>query len=91
MEDGVQIGPLISKEALEKVEDLMEESKRGGKVVVGGDRHELGGNFYQPTLVVDVKDESSVRGLGGIAGIMVEGEGLGKNQRVDAALLSSAT
>jgi succinate-semialdehyde dehydrogenase/glutarate-semialdehyde dehydrogenase len=64
MEEGVQIGPLISKDALEKVEALMEESKRGGKLVVGGDRHELGGNFYQPTLVVDVKDDSSVRGSG---------------------------
>lgn len=39
-----------------KVSRLVEDSrKKGAKVVVGGKHHELGGNFYEPTLVTDVQ------------------------------------
>lgn len=51
-EDGVSIGPLISAAAIEKVEGLLADSvAKGAAVVVGGQRHELGGQFYQPTVV----------------------------------------
>ena len=61
LDEGVDIGPLVSTDAVAKVEELMEEKRRGGDVVVGGGRHELGGSFFEPTLVVNVKDDSSVR------------------------------
>ncbi len=52
---GVNIGPLISEDAVEKVEELLADSTaKGAKVVEGGQRHAMGGQFYQPTVVVDV-------------------------------------
>ncbi|WP_354069535.1 NAD-dependent succinate-semialdehyde dehydrogenase [Caulobacter sp. 1776] len=52
--EGVTIGPLINDKAIAKVESLVREAVAGGaKVVVGGDRHDLGGLFYQPTVLVD--------------------------------------
>jgi len=52
--EGVVIGPLINDKALAKVESLVREAVAdGAKVVVGGDRHDLGGLFYQPTVLVD--------------------------------------
>jgi succinate-semialdehyde dehydrogenase/glutarate-semialdehyde dehydrogenase len=54
-EEGVNIGPLINEEAVEKVEELLSDSlDKGASLVEGGHRHELGGFFYQPTVVRDV-------------------------------------
>jgi succinate-semialdehyde dehydrogenase/glutarate-semialdehyde dehydrogenase len=53
-DEGVVIGPLINDKAIAKVESLVREAVEGGaKVVVGGERHDLGGLFYQPTVLVD--------------------------------------
>ena len=50
--EGVVIGPLINDKAIVKVEALVREAvAEGAKVVVGGDRHDLGGLFYQPTVL----------------------------------------
>ena len=54
-EAGVNIGPMISPDAIEKVEALLADAKgKGATVVEGGDRHALGGLFYEPTVVSDV-------------------------------------
>ena len=51
-EDGVDIGPLISEDAIEKVQELIADATgKGAKLVVGGERHELGGLYFQPTVV----------------------------------------
>ncbi len=53
--EGVQQGPLINADAVAKVESLVEDAVAGGaRVVVGGRRHELGGTFYEPTVLADV-------------------------------------
>jgi succinate-semialdehyde dehydrogenase/glutarate-semialdehyde dehydrogenase len=55
IEDGVVQGPLIDMNAVEKVEEHINDAvNQGAKVVVGGDRHELGGSYFQPTLLTDV-------------------------------------
>ncbi|QPC44842.1 NAD-dependent succinate-semialdehyde dehydrogenase [Kaustia mangrovi] len=55
MEVGVNIGPLINEQAIEKVERHVADAvANGGEVVVGGHRHELGGNFYEPTVIRNV-------------------------------------
>ncbi len=54
-EEGVTQGPLINDAGLRKVEAHVEDAVAGGaKVLCGGDRHELGGNFFQPTVLTDV-------------------------------------
>ena len=54
-EPGITQGPLIDQGALEKVEALVADAvSRGARVLAGGQRHALGGTFYQPTLLADV-------------------------------------
>lgn len=55
LEDGVQIGPLINADALVKAERHVQDAlKRGGRLLAGGNRHALGGNFFEPTVIADV-------------------------------------
>ncbi len=54
-EAGVAIGPMISADAVNKVEELLDDAvQKGASVLEGGERHELGGFFYQPTVVSGV-------------------------------------
>jgi succinate-semialdehyde dehydrogenase/glutarate-semialdehyde dehydrogenase len=55
---GVTQGPLINEEAVEKAESHVADAvKQGARVIAGGKRHELGGTFYQPTVVRDVTQD----------------------------------
>ncbi|HRI60212.1 MAG TPA: NAD-dependent succinate-semialdehyde dehydrogenase [Saprospiraceae bacterium] len=52
-EQGVNIGPLINTEALEKVTRLVgDASKKGARLLTGG--HAMQGTFYEPTVLADV-------------------------------------
>ncbi len=54
-EAGVAIGPLIDGAAVEKVEAHVEDAvRRGARVLVGGARSSLGGNYFQPTVLAGV-------------------------------------
>jgi succinate-semialdehyde dehydrogenase / glutarate-semialdehyde dehydrogenase len=54
-------GPLIDAKALAKVEEHVADAvAKGARVVHGGKRHALGGNFYQPTVIADVTPEMKV-------------------------------
>ncbi len=56
-----QQGPLINMAAVEKVEEhLADAVSNGARVVVGGNRHALGGTFFEPTLVADVRQDMKV-------------------------------
>lgn len=60
-EDGAQQGPLIDAAAVAKVEEhIADATAKGAKVLVGGQRHALGGTFFEPTLLVDVTPEMKV-------------------------------
>jgi succinate-semialdehyde dehydrogenase/glutarate-semialdehyde dehydrogenase len=49
---GVTQGPLINKEAVEKVEAHVADAlKKGAKATIGGKRHALGGTFFEPTVL----------------------------------------
>ena len=51
-EAGVNVGPMISPSAIQKVEELLEDAvNKGGAVIEGGSRHALGGLFFEPTVV----------------------------------------
>lgn len=52
-EAGVEIGPLIDRKGVKKVEDHIARTlASGGEALIGGQRHELGGGFFQPTVLV---------------------------------------
>ena len=54
LDEGVQQGPLIDEKAVEKVEELIgDATAKGARIVAGGKRHELGGSFFQPTVIAD--------------------------------------
>jgi len=49
---GIEVGPLINPAAVDKVEQLVEGAvAAGAEAVIGGGRADLGGNFYQPTVL----------------------------------------
>ncbi|MGB5310767.1 MAG: NAD-dependent succinate-semialdehyde dehydrogenase, partial [Polyangiales bacterium] len=57
LEDGVTQGPLINEAAVEKVESQIADAVgKGAKIATGGARHELGGTFFQPTVLTDVSE-----------------------------------
>ena len=61
MEDGVTQGPLINADAVAKVEQHIADAKRlGASVLIGGERHELAGNFFQPTILTGVTREAEI-------------------------------
>ncbi len=54
-------GPLIDMAAVEKVEDHVGDAvAKGAKVAAGGGRHELGGTFFEPTVLTGVTTEMAV-------------------------------
>ena len=58
---GVTTGPLITMAAMEKVEEhIADVVAGGGKVVMGGHRHKLGGLFFEPTVVTGVTPQMKV-------------------------------
>ena len=59
--EGTQQGPLINAAAVEKVEEHIADAvAKGGRVVQGGARHDLGGTFFQPTVVADATPDMAV-------------------------------
>jgi succinate-semialdehyde dehydrogenase/glutarate-semialdehyde dehydrogenase len=56
LDKGVQLGPLIDQQAIDKVEQHVQDAvAKGARVMTGGKRHTLGGSFYEPTVLAGVK------------------------------------
>ncbi len=54
-------GPLIDMKAVAKVEEHIADAlDKGARIVVGGKRHELGGSFFEPTVIADATPEMTV-------------------------------
>ena len=61
LQPNVTIGPLIDEKAIAKVQEHIADALgKGARVVTGGKVHELGGNFFQPTILVDVPGDAKV-------------------------------
>jgi succinate-semialdehyde dehydrogenase/glutarate-semialdehyde dehydrogenase len=61
MDEGVTQGPLIDMSAVEKVEEHIADALgKGANVLIGGARHELGGTFFQPTVLTNVTPDMQV-------------------------------
>ncbi len=58
IQSGVEVGPLINESALKKVQSHVNDAKtKGAKILTGGGRHKLGGNFFEPTVVTNVTSD----------------------------------
>ncbi|HCQ8415132.1 TPA: NADP-dependent succinate-semialdehyde dehydrogenase [Klebsiella michiganensis] len=61
LQPNVTIGPLIDEKAIAKVQEHIADALgKGARIVTGGNVHELGGNFFQPTILVDVPGDAKV-------------------------------
>ena len=61
LEAGVTTGPMIDSNALAKVQEHVDDAvSKGAKIAVGGKQPELGGLFYQPTILTGVTSDMMV-------------------------------
>jgi succinate-semialdehyde dehydrogenase/glutarate-semialdehyde dehydrogenase len=61
MQDSVTIGPLVNSGAVRDVDQLVQASvEAGARVALGGGPHELGGCYYQPTVLTEVTSDMAV-------------------------------
>jgi succinate-semialdehyde dehydrogenase/glutarate-semialdehyde dehydrogenase len=72
-EPDVNVGPLIDEQALAKVERHVADAvDRGAELILGGERHERGQTFFQPSVLTGVTASmamSSEETFGPVAGI----------------------
>ena len=73
MEEGVEQGPIIDSQGLDKIERHVADAvSKGAKVLTGGNRHELGGTYYQPTVLANMSSDMMMFGeetFGPVAGL----------------------
>lgn len=61
MDDGVTQAALINRGAADKVMEHIEDALgKGATVITGGQRHERGGSFVQPTLITGVSQDAQL-------------------------------
>jgi succinate-semialdehyde dehydrogenase/glutarate-semialdehyde dehydrogenase len=61
-EEGAEVGPLIDEDQLGKVEELVNDAvDKGAKVLVGAQKLDGQGYFYEPTVLEDVPKEADLR------------------------------
>ncbi len=58
LHSGINTGPLINQDAVKKVESHISDAKaKGGKILSGGKPHELGGLWFEPTVIAEVTQD----------------------------------
>jgi succinate-semialdehyde dehydrogenase / glutarate-semialdehyde dehydrogenase len=71
--ENVNVGPLIDLPGIEKVQRHVADAREhGAELLVGGARHELGAQFFEPTVMTGITDAmamSSEETFGPVAGI----------------------
>jgi succinate-semialdehyde dehydrogenase / glutarate-semialdehyde dehydrogenase len=82
---GVHVGPLIDLPGIEKVQRHVADAReRGAELLLGGERHELGAQFFQPTVMTGITDamamsnEETFGPVAGISRFATEEEAVGK-------------
>ena len=61
LEENVQQGPLISEAAMCKVESHIKDAlDKGATLAIGGKRHQRGGYFFEPTVLLNVDNSMKV-------------------------------
>ena len=61
MDPETNVGPLISRRQFERVKGFVDRSiEHGAKPLYGGDKHEFGDLYFQPTIMCNVKSEMEI-------------------------------
>ncbi len=61
LEEDTAFGPLINPDAVEKVREHIDDAlSKGGKITFGGSQHNLGGTFFQPTIITGATQDMQV-------------------------------
>ncbi len=61
LDAGIEQGPLVNAAAAEKVARHIQEAvAQGARVACGGERHALGGNYFQPTVLANVSADMEI-------------------------------
>ncbi len=61
MTDGTTLGPLIEPKAVDKVKSHLKDAlSKGGEVLTGGKPHDLGGQFFEPTIITNATKDMVV-------------------------------
>jgi len=61
MEEGAEQGPLITQDAVAKVEEHIADAvAKGAEIKLGGKRHSAGATFFEPTLLTGVTQDMAV-------------------------------
>ena len=58
LEQGTKLGPLNNKMQYDRVKELIEEAKKDGNVIAGGEVPDAPGYFIKPTIVRDIEEGS---------------------------------
>ena len=56
LKQGTKLGPLQNKMQYEKVKTFLDDAKKNGNVIAGGEAMNRAGYFIQPTIVRDIKE-----------------------------------
>lgn len=58
MDDGVDIGPLIEKSAVVKVQEHLDDAtSKGGRIITGGEASDAGELYFKPTVIADATSD----------------------------------
>ncbi|CAM4051857.1 NAD-dependent succinate-semialdehyde dehydrogenase [Bordetella tumulicola] len=61
LSDEIDLGPLIDQAAVDKVQEHVDDAVSGGaSTLIGGRAHELGGLFYEPSILVNVSRQAKL-------------------------------
>ena len=61
LSDGTALGPLIEPSAVDKVQEHLDDAlSKGGEILTGGKPHDLGGLFFEPTIVTQATKDMLV-------------------------------
>jgi acyl-CoA reductase-like NAD-dependent aldehyde dehydrogenase/uncharacterized protein YceH (UPF0502 family) len=95
-DDATDVGPLARAEQLDVLDaQLADAVQRGAKVLCGGDRIDRPGNWFEPTVVVDVPDvatlmtQESFGPVIGVARVANDNEAIGRMNDTEFGLGAS--
>ena len=61
LHEGTTLGPLIEPAAVDKVQEHLDDAlSKGGEILTGGKPHDLGGQFFEPTIVTGATKDMMV-------------------------------